>query len=98
MEVMEAFAELMEAFTDLFMFMEASVEAAMEYMEDMKASTGVTSTEASTKSFATLSLEVTSTTAAMEAFMEEIKTFVEVMESFMEVTSTEVFHGRYGRY
>eukprot|EP00904_Undaria_pinnatifida_P007399 jgi/Undpi1/378/HiC_scaffold_1.g00374.m1 len=70
-----------EAFTT---FMEASmeaidaVEASIEYVEDMKASTEITSTGASTK-------------ASMEDFMEVMEAFAEVMEAFMEVTSTEFF-------
>ena len=81
MEDIEAFAEVMEA------FMDASVEASMEDMEDMKASTDVPSTGASTKAF----MEVTSTKSSMEAFMEVLEAVVGVMEAFMEVTSTEVF-------
>ena len=49
MEVMEAFAEVMEAFTEVTsteVFMEASVEASMDDMQELKASTEVTSTEA----------------------------------------------------
>ena len=75
MEVMGAFANDMEA------FMEAtSTEASMEDMEDMKASTDVTSTGASTKASTKASMEVTSMKAYMEAFVELLKAFAENMK------------------
>ena len=71
----EAFTASMEASTEYMEAMEASmeasmeameaVEASMEDMEDMKASTEVTSTGASTKAFTKASMEVTSTKAPM---------------------------------
>ena len=64
MEVMEAFAEVMEA--------------SMEDMEDMKASTYVTSTGAFTKAPTKASMKVTSTKASMVAFMEVMEAFVEL--------------------
>ena len=50
MEIMEAFADVMEAFTEVTST-ETFVEASMEDMEDIKASTEATSTGASTKTF-----------------------------------------------
>ena len=63
--------------------MEASVEASMEDMEDMKASTEVTSTGAFKKASTKGSMEVTSTKSSMKAFMEVMEAFAEAMEAFM---------------
>ena len=67
------------------------MEASMEDMENMKASTDVPSTGASTKSSTIISIEGNSTGASMEAFMVVMEAFVEVMEAFIDVTSTEFF-------
>ena len=67
--------------------MEFSVEAPMDDIEDIKASTK----ETSMGEYTTASMEVTFTKASVEDFMEVTEPFVEVMETFIEVMSTEVF-------
>ena len=107
MEVMEAFADVMEAFTESTST-EASTKGSakdfMEDIEDLKASTFITLTQASMKASTKASKEVTTTTASMKAFMEVMEVFVEVLKAFpvaicMEASTIhESFHGRYGRY
>ena len=90
MELMGVFQEVLEAFmavTSTGAFVEFSVEACKEDIEDIKASTKETSMEA----YTTASMEVTFTKASIEDFMEVMEPFVEVMEAFIEVTSMEVF-------
>ena len=65
--------------------MNASVEASMEDMKGMKASTEVTSTGASTKA----SMEVTSTKSSIEAFMEVTSTDV-FMEASVEASMKDM--------
>ena len=68
-EVMKAFADIMKVFTEVTST-GAFVEASVEDMEYMTASTELTSGGASTKASTINSMEVTSRKASVEAFMD----------------------------
>ena len=69
-------------------FMEASVEAPMEHMEELKASTDVTSTAACTKAPTNTSMEATTAKSSMKDFMQVMDALADVFKAFTEVTFT----------
>ena len=91
-----SFPRLHESFHERFRgSFHGSFRGSVQYLEDTKASTIVTSTGDST----TASVEVTSTKSLMEAFIEVMDAFAEVMEAFTQETSTEAFmQGRNGNF
>ena len=67
------------------------MEAAIEYLDTLKASTGLTSTGVFTKVLRKASMEVTCTKASMEALMENMEASAEGYEAFTEVSTTIAF-------
>ena len=95
MEIMNTFmGAFREAFTEVTStgaFVDSSVEASMEDIENMKACTGIPFTGASTKASTKASKEVPFTNAFMKDVMEKMKAFADVIEAFTDIPSTEAF-------